>query len=239
MSQIKKNLVFNLTFIVVNVIIAIFYSPYLIKNLGIVAYGILPLALLINQYISILTTSLTGALTRFYSIALNEKNYQKASLYLKISLFVLVGIVIIAVPFSLFILNNLDVVFNIPTRHFDSAKTLFIFTFLSFFSALISSFFSIVLYTENRLDLMNKIAILRTASKVLLVVFLFETVSIDLKYVGIGGFITELIVLFYSCVLFKKYSPKWSKSVPIERAMLYPILAMTLWVIIHQIGDLA
>ena len=72
MNQVKKNLLFNIISLLVNVAIGILYTPYLVKSLGVVAYGVVPLALIINQYISVVTGSLTSALTRFYSIALQK-----------------------------------------------------------------------------------------------------------------------------------------------------------------------
>ena len=78
-NQTLRNLAFNLISLVVNIGLGLFYTPYLVKSLGIMAYGIVPLALVINQYINVVTGSLTGSLTRFYSVAYQKKNYKEAS----------------------------------------------------------------------------------------------------------------------------------------------------------------
>ncbi|MCL8535276.1 hypothetical protein M9991_00175 [Chryseobacterium gallinarum] len=241
MSQIKKNLFFNIITLAVNIAVGFFYTPYLVKSLGILAYGVLPLAMILNQYISILTTSLTGTLTRFYAVEINKKKYENASSYLNGALFVILGIIVFCLPILFFVLWKIDTLFNIPTSLISSAKILFFFTFLGFFSSLITSFFSIVLYADNRLDLLNKINIIRTSSKVLLNVLFFTIISVDIKYVGIGNFIGETIVAIYTYFLFRIIIDKNIKLNfrKIQKNIFSSLLIMTLWVIIHQIGDLA
>lgn len=241
MSQLKKNLTFNILSLIVNVAVGFFYTPYLVDNLGVVAYGVLPLAMIVNQYISILTTSLTGSLTRFYSVEINKKDYEKASSYLSGALIVLVGIILISLPLLFLIVWKVETIFNIPEKLILSTKILFLFTFFGFFSSLITSFFSIVLYAKNQLDLLNKINILRVSSKVILNIALFELLFVDIKFVGIGNFIGESIVLLYAYVLFRRniHPEVIVRLRKYEKFVFSSLLTMTLWVIIHQIGDLA
>lgn len=241
MSQVTKNLLYNLISLLINVLIAILYTPYLVKSLGIITYGVLPLALLINQYISILATSLTGSLTRFYSISIKENNIPQASSYLSGALMVIIGIIVFALPICFFIVVYVDKVFNISDLLIQSAKVLFIFTFLSFICSLITNFFSIIFYANNRLDLLNKINILRQFSKVLFNVILFECIAVDLKYVGIGNFLGELIVLFFSYLLFRSLLTKGLviSFKKVDKVIFSSLLIMTFWVIVHQLGDMA
>ena len=74
MTQVRKNLLTNLFCLVANVIVGLMYTPFLVKKLGVATYGILPLALIINQYIIIVTDALQGSVTRFYS-ALIPQHY--------------------------------------------------------------------------------------------------------------------------------------------------------------------
>ncbi|MCT4287930.1 lipopolysaccharide biosynthesis protein [Elizabethkingia anophelis] len=241
MLQTKKNLLFNFIALIVNIAVGFLYTPYLVKKMGIIAYGVLPLAMIISQYISILTTSLTGTLTRFYAVEINNNNYNKASSYLSGALLVILGIILCCIPILILVIWNIKTLFNIPNVFIDSAKVLFIFTFLSFFFSLISSFFNIVLYADNRLDLLNQINIIRVSSKVILNIILFETISVDIKFVGIGNFIGEFIVVIFAYILYKRII---SQNISIhlnnfEKSIFGSLLAMTLWVMMHQLGDLA
>lgn len=77
MTQIRKNLITNVMCLIANVLVGLLYTPYLVKELGVVTYGVLPIALVVNQYIIILTDSLQSSVTRFYSLEYRQKNYKK------------------------------------------------------------------------------------------------------------------------------------------------------------------
>jgi membrane protein EpsK len=241
MSQIKKNLLFNIVNLLINIAVGIYYTPYLVNSLGIVAYGIVPLAMIISQYISILTTSLTGTLTRFYAIEIQNKDFEKASNYLSSSLFVIFAIIAVTIPLFLLIIIKVDTIFNIPSVYLNSARFLFIYTLSSFYVSLISSFFNITLYANNRLDLLNKVTIIRTLFKVLFNVLFFELIAIDIKFIGVSNLVSETIVLIFSFYLFKKLNniEVKIKFKYFSKIALISMGTMTSWVIVHQLGDLA
>lgn len=78
-KQTKMNFYTNILALIANLLVGIYYTPYLVNSLGLAAYGILPLALIINQYISVATQTLTHAYTRFYSVALQKGDHEEAS----------------------------------------------------------------------------------------------------------------------------------------------------------------
>jgi membrane protein EpsK len=240
MSQVKKNLLFNSFSLLINIGIGIFYTPYLVRSLGIMAYGIIPLAMIINQYVTILTTSLTGSLTRFYAIEIEKKNFNVASKYLSTSLFVIILIVAITIPFFILVIINIDEVFNIPIPLINSAKILFNYTFLSFYLSIFSSFFNITLYAQNRLDVLNIINISRSFTKICFNVLFFEFITFDIKYIGISNFLAECSLFIISYYFFKRlnYKEVDIKIKHFEKASLLTLGLMTLWVLVHQIGDL-
>ena len=78
-NQTRTNLLTNIITLCISIGVGLYYTPYLVNNLGIIQYGILPLALVVNQYISVVTGILTHSYTRFYSVALREDNLLEAS----------------------------------------------------------------------------------------------------------------------------------------------------------------
>lgn len=240
MSQVKKNLLFNSFSLLINIGIGIFYTPYLVRSLGIMAYGIIPLAMIINQYVTILTTSLTGSLTRFYAIEIQKKNFNNASKYLSTSLLVILLIIAITIPFFILVIINIDEVFNIPIPLIKSAKILFNYTFLSFYLSIFSSFFNITLYAQNRLDILNIISVSRSFTKICFNVLFFEFITFDIKYIGISNFLAECSIFIISYYFFKRFNYKEVKIKIkyFEKASLLTLGLMTLWVLVHQLGDL-
>ena len=238
-KQTQRNFIYNLINLIVNLGIGLFYTPYLVKSLGIIAYGIVPLALIINQYINVITGSLTGALTRFYSVALQKNNFNDASKYLSSSFVSLSAIVILLSPVFIWIIVKLNWIFNIPTKYIFEARILFTFTIISFILSLYSSLLNITLYALNRLDSLNVIKILRIGIKFLLTVSFFEAITKSISYIGYANFFTELLVIILSFFYFiRTTTDKIKISVKLfEKTALISVLAMTTWVMVHQIGD--
>lgn len=237
--QIRKNLIFNILSLVVNIVVGILYTPYLVNALGIVAYGVVPLALIINQYISVITGSLTSALTRFYTISLQKNEKEEASKYLSTSFLVVLGIVLILTLPLFFFVNRIDVIFNIPAQLITSAKVLFTFTLMSFIASLFSSVFNITLYAYNRLDYLNVLGVIRLSLRFFIIVFLFSAIEPDISYIGIASFITEFLILLLSAVIFWKMTKGTVKInfKHFNKSSLVLLSVMTSWVVVQQFGD--
>lgn len=236
--QIKKNFISNILNLLINVAIGLFYTPYLVRSLGIIAYGILPLALIVNQYIGTLTTSLTGSFTRFYSIALKQKKYTDASKYLSSALFAITIILISLFPIILIIIAKIDYFFNVPIEFVKSTKILFSLTIISFCFSLFSSLLNVTLYANNRLDKINTIRISGIIIKTFLIILFFESIKKDIAYIGYSSLVAEFSVFAFSFYHLKK---EVSNRIKIsfrnfEKNALISIIAMTSWVIVHQIG---
>ena len=239
MKQLQKNLLTNVLCLVTNVIVGIFYTPYLVKTLGVIAYGVVPLTLIINQYINVLTGSLSGALTRFYSIALQQKDYVRASKCISTVLGVFGLLVLFLFPLVVLFVRHVDSFFTIPESLVASAKFLFLFTICSFFISLFASLLNVTLYAENRLDWMNWIKIVRIGMKFLLTIIFFQFVGKEVHYIGLANLLTELFILGLSYYLFKTFRAKTVllKIRLFDKALLFSISGMAIWTIIHQLGD--
>ena len=102
MSQVRNNLISNIIALVANIFVGLYYTPYLVNHLGIIAYGVIPLAMLINQYITIVTNALTSSFSRFYSVALQQNKNEEASRNISTSFFVVLLFVVFCFPFLIF-----------------------------------------------------------------------------------------------------------------------------------------
>lgn len=238
-KQTKINFYTNILALVANILVGIYYTPYLINNLGLAAYGVLPLALIINQYISVATQTLTHAYTRFYSVALQKGDYKEASKDISTSFIVVLLICLLTVPIGIGIISNADSLFKIPLGLLDSARILFGYTILGFIVSLISSLLNVTLYATNRLDLMNVLKIFRTIFKLLFVILAFEVIKVDISFVGLANLLTEGLVLIASIFMFFKFKPSAVKVsfAMFDKQVLFSILGMSVWVMIQLCGD--
>lgn len=238
-KQTKINFYTNILALLANVIVGIYYTPYLVNSLGLAAYGVLPLALIINQYISVATQTLTHAYTRFYSIAIQKGNYEEASKVISTSFVAVLLISLLILPVGVGIIYKVNTIFQIPLGLLDSSRLLFGYTILSFIVSLVSSLLNVTLYAINRLDLMNIMKIFRAVFKLLFVIILFETVYVDVSFVGLTNLMTEILILIVSIYLFFKFKPSEVRLsyTLFDKVTLYSIIGMSVWVLIQLCGD--
>ena len=68
---------------------------------------------------------------------------------------------------------------------------------------------------------------------------MFEAYKIDISFVGLTSFLTEIIVLLISLVLFFRFKPADVRVslMLFDKVILYSILGMSIWVLIQLCGD--
>lgn len=235
----KLNFYTNVLALIANIFVGIYYTPYLVTRLGLAAYGILPIALIINQYISVATQTLTHAYTRFYSVAVQKGDYEEASKDISTSFVVVLLICLLIIPVAIWIIYDVDNLFQIPEGLESNARILLCYTILSFVCSIFSSLFNVTLYAINRLDLMNMLKIFRAVFKLVFVVILFEYIRVDVSLVGLSNLVTESIVLVVSIYLFLRFKPTEVRVslCLFDKAILCSILGMSIWVLLQVCGD--
>jgi O-antigen/teichoic acid export membrane protein len=240
-SQVNINLISNFINLLSSIFVGICYTPYLLNVLGPFAYGVVPLALVFNQYINVITSSLTNSLTRFYSISLQKGEKNEASKYLSTTVGVVFSVILSLAPILFYFITHIDSFINIKLIYLHQAKILFSFTIFSLFISLYSSILNVSLFAQNRLDLLNITRIIRTSFRLILVVVFFSIIkpNYSIEYVGYANFLTEFIVLITSYYFFRK---KTANEIKIklrsfDKRILVSISGLTFWNIIHQIGD--
>lgn len=239
MKQIRKNLVTNILCLLSNAIVGLLYTPYLVRELGVVAYGVLPLALVINQYIIILTDSLHNSVTRFYSVSYRSGDYHQASVFFSSAIAITLLLPLCVLPLIIPLLPQVEAALHIPNNLYQSAGILIIYTISSLFISLTSNCVNITIYSENRLDLINYLKIVRNLSKLFLNVLLFVFLSIDISNVGLSSVTAELLVLSLSIVFYKSTRHRDVKfGIPyIKPAAMKPVLRMLTWVSLMSLSS--
>lgn len=239
MQQGNKNFFSNILNLVFNIVVGVLYTPYLVRTLGPVAYGVVPLSLVINQYINVFSLSILNALTRFYSVEYRKGDLDKASRYLSTSVIVCVFFAIIVYPILEIGIQNIDRFFDIPGDLLTDAKHLFRLTILSFFLSIITNSFNSTLFADNYLDYINYLKIVRNVLKFAINVVLFVVVDVNIVCVGIANFVTEAIVLLLSVVFYQKKKPQ---GIHIglslfDKASMLSMLGMISWVMLQRFSD--
>ena len=239
MTQVRRNLVTNILSLFVNIFVGIFYTPYLVKNLGVAAYGVIPLSLLLNQYINILANSLTRAVTRFFSVEYKAGNYKQASAYFTTSIVFTVILAFILIPVCCIPIYYLENLLDIPQQLLFSSKWLFVLSVVAFFVSVVCNCVNITIFANNRLDLINYVKIVRHIAKLFLNVVLFVLFGANLLWVGVAFLLSEIAALVVSAVIYKSTKQEgvfFSLSL-FQPNMVRPIYSMIMWIALISFAD--
>lgn len=238
--QIRRNFYSNIFVLVLNILVGLYYTPYLVDSLGLLAYAIVPLALIINQSIGVVSNALTVAFTRFYSVSFQKKDFIGASKNLSTSFIATFIIALAVIPIMILFILNIEKVFTIPEEYISAGRLLFTLTISGFILSMFSSLLNVIIYAQNRLDYMNIIKTIRFGGGLLFTIIFFNFIDIRVEFVGLANLSSEVVILIISTLLYLKLK---GKKITIElsyfdKYILYSVIGMSCWIMIHQLGDI-
>lgn len=238
-KQLPKNLIANILYFIVNLLIGLFLIPFFISNLGVASYGIIPLATTMTSYVNLITQSLNTSVSRYLTIDLQKQDYEKANIIFNTSLFGTVGIILLMIPLILIISYYSPIFFSI---HIDQRQDAFIL-FLGVMGALLvralGSVYGVSLFAFNRLDLQNITYTVNVIVQFLLIITFFTLYSPKLCYIGYSYFISSIITFLLTALFSKKINPYFKVNVYDFKMSQVKDLGITGgWITIDQIGTL-
>jgi membrane protein EpsK len=238
-QQISKNLLMNIISFIINISIGLWLVPYLVGHLGTAAYGLVPLAMVFTQFVSVITGSFNAATGRFLTVSIQGKDLDGAISVFNGSLLVIFAFVVIQALVSFAMIFNLEAIIQIPNGLYLDTVWLFGLTFTGFLFSMLSSIFSISMYSHNRVDLMRINDISRVIVRVFTIVILFISFGPGLIYVGIGNLVGGLVLLFLSIRSWLILTPELKIRLrTAEFKQFRPMVGMATWVLINQVGYL-
>ena len=236
-QRFSKNLLSNIAFFVLNVIIGLALVPFFLDTLGPAAYGLIPLATSLTSYVTLVIDAMNGAIARYLTIDLQRGDITKANETFNTAIFSTLGIILILVPISLIVAGLAPSIFDIGTESPTAVFLLFALVFGSILIRAWSSNFMATLFAYNRLDFRNYVNIANLLVQVFVVILLFWGIGPSLPYVGFSYFAAAVLALVLSYILSRKLCPFLTISVAkFSKSRLREILSITGWTTIIKIG---
>jgi len=238
-KQVPKNLVINIFSFLATAVIGLWLTPYLLKNLGIVAYGLIPLAMFLSQYVSIIVNSINMSIGRFLLIALQKDEMIEANKIFNTSLVIIGFFIVLQALFMAMILWDITYFFTIPKALIIDATWLFGLTFIGFSISLFRAVFATSLFAYNRLDILRIIDIFQNLVRVGSIIVLFIYDSPSLKYIGMANLLASLVATVPTWFYFKQYTPLLKVKIRFfSKEKVKELSSMSLWILINQVGVL-
>jgi len=238
-AQFPKNLIANIAYFLVNVLIGLLLVPYFISTLGVAAYGIIPLATSLTGYVAIVVQSLNTAVSRFLTVDLQREDYPAANKTFNTAFFGLSALILLMVPVVILVAYSVPMVFHIPAGQERGATLLFLGVCASFLLRSWSGNYTVQLFAYNRLDLQNLVNLANIIVQTGLIVLFFRLSGPDLGLVGAAYLAGASVASVVSIVLARRVCPHLRLSLRcFDRSRVRTLSGMGGWMVINQIGSL-
>jgi membrane protein EpsK len=238
-SKFISNVSSNVAVYVVNLLIAMWMTPYLIRHLGVTLFGLVPLANSVTSYLSLLTLSLNGAVGRFLAIDLQKGDHETANRTFNTSLVGVSTIALVLLPFLALFSYLVPRIFDVPPGGTRSAQLLFFFILLSFLITQVGTSFSVSSWAKSRFDLRNRILIFSNILRMILLVALFTWMKPGGWQVGLAILLTSLYVFGGDILLWRKLTPELAVDPrKFDRSRVRQLFGMGGWLVVDQVGSL-
>ncbi|MGM9600093.1 MAG: oligosaccharide flippase family protein [Faecousia sp.] len=198
------NILTNLTSFILTFGISFYVTPYVTKNVGMEAYGLIGLANNFTSYISIATAALNSMASRFIILQFHKNNEYEAKCYFNSALFANIIFAVLSLIGCALFIPVIDKVLNISPELVADAKVTFSLVFLSFAISLSLSVFSVGYYATNKLYVGAWRTIQSDMIRVVLLVLVFNYIGVKIQYTVAATLIASLIASIYAICFTKR-----------------------------------
>ncbi len=238
-KQLAVNLSANFIAYAVNLGISFFLSPYIVRSIGVDAYGFVGLANNFISYATLITVALTSVEGRFVTVKIYEKDMNGANKYFS-SIFMassilsaVIGIVLAAIWIYL------EHLINIPQNIFWDVKILFAVLFVNCLLSTIGAIFTVATFATNKLYLDSIRKIESNAVRVAIILLLFFLFSPKVSYIGISSLAAGIYVFVFNIYYTRKLLP----DIHIRRkhfdiGAIREVLSSGVWNLLTRLGQL-
>lgn len=213
--------------------------PYFVSNLGVAAYGLIPLAASITGYAAIVIQSLNTSVSRFLTVDLQREDYAAANGTFNTAFFGLTAIILLMFPAVLAVAWLIPSIFHVPIGQEYDVFLLFLGVCTAFFLRSWSGNFTVQLFAYNRLDLQNLVDLANLFVQTGLIVIFFTFFGADLALVGMAYLIGAVVASGVSIILAWRLCPHLRVSIyAFDRTRARDLCGMGWWVVVNNIGSL-
>lgn len=233
------NIISNVAYFVLNVIIGLALVPFFLDTLGPAAYALVPLATSITSYLTVVLDSVNSSVSRYLTVDLQRADMKNANETFNSSLFGLSLVILILVPVSVAVAWFTPSFFDIGESAIIDVFLLFLLVFISVLVRAFSSCFMVTLFAYNRMDLRNYVNIIYQMGQFLLIILLFIVFGPSLIFVGLS----YTIVAVVSMIVAYKFSKNTATSLKISpsyfsKSRFKEMAGLTFWALFERVGSL-
>jgi len=237
-NQLKAGIILSYLLILLNTIIGIFLTPFMLKSLGQSQFGLYQLIGAFVGYMTILDFGLGNAVTRYVAQYRQQQDKKSESNFLAMTLIMYCIISFSAVIVGIILYFNLGNIFANTLTHqeMSQAKTMFIILLINLVITLPGNIFNATINAYEKFVFNRGFTLFRLLLRVLLLILLlkmgFNAISIVILDTAIN--IVTIIVNIYVC---KKYLIVKVKLFKFDKKLIDEVFKYSIFIFLNMIFD--
>lgn len=234
------NLASNLLFFLINSLVALWLVRFLIDQLGVEAYGFVPLVVTIASYMHVVTSGINMSIARHLTVSLyDSENIAAKVKTFSTALFSSIASGLVMCFFAVAATPFLEKGITVPEGSVDGARWLFFLTMLSVAVTTGSTTHQAVVYAHNRFDLQNIGNLMGLALRVAALLIGFSAFEPGLWQVGASLLVSSGAVWACNWAASKRLEPSLkAKREYFSKRLLLDMSGTSAWVFVNQIGTI-
>lgn len=238
-KQLAINMLAQVVVFLVQMGINFLLTPFIVKSLGVEAYGFVGLSNNIIGYLQLATVALNSMAGRFITIEYHKGNLEQANKYFSSVFYSNVVISAVLAIISIILLVFLEYVLHIPVNLIADVKWLFALLCLNSLLTLVFNVYIVSPFIKNRLDVTSVRNLVSNLIKAAVILILFGFFSSHLWYIGCSTLICGIYLIIANVRIKDKLTPELGVNLRyFDFAKVKTLLASGVWNLIGKLGDL-
>jgi membrane protein EpsK len=199
-GRFSINLLASLGQLGLSLVVGVWYVPFLVRELGQAAYGLIPLTAALTSYMVLVTSGLNQPVARFLTIELEREDHHRANLVFNTSFWANLALSLLLLLPALLGVAYVGRLIRIPSGYEAGARWLFAGTAAAFLLNQVKVPFAVSAFCRNRLDLQNLALMSETLTRVGLILLLFSLMTARIEFVGaaiLAGTLVSMAMMIY------------------------------------------
>jgi O-antigen/teichoic acid export membrane protein len=185
-------------------------TPFIVKSLGVAAYGFVGLSNNIIGYLQLATIALNSMAGRFVTIAYHKGDIKKANSYFSSVFYANVILSAILSLFIVIILLYIERIIEIPEGLVGDVKLLFGFLGVNFILSIVFNVYMVAPFIKNKLEITSIRNLISNIIRALLLFGLFALCTPHLWYMGISSMVCSVYLVIANITITNKLTPDLS-----------------------------
>lgn len=238
-GRFSRNLIANLAYFTLSLVIGVLYTPFVITRMGVEVYGLIPLANSVTNYLSVLTTGISSAVGRY--VTMDYARGDRAAANTTFNTFFFAGATLTALLAlaGVFLVPLAPRWFQVPAGKEAAFVRLLTAILAALLIGMMATCFDAAIWVKQRLDLRSVIDTISLAIRTGLVVLLFLLIGPQLDWVTAGIATAALTLLAGNWLVWRRLTPELFLSPRLFDWNKLPAIAGTSrWLLLNQAGVL-